>query len=140
MEERPFSDISYNTFLKEEKLMGSECKKCENISVPPRSICRKCFSKDMKWIELKGKGKIAAFTCITVVPPRMEKEGYGRKNPYCSGVVELEGGLKTVARIEGFDCTKPETIHIGAPVTVTFLNEGKEEEKSTVLAFKPLAS
>jgi uncharacterized OB-fold protein len=29
MEERPFSDISYEQFLSEEKLMGSRCKKCD---------------------------------------------------------------------------------------------------------------
>jgi len=38
MEERPFSDISYEQYLKEEKLMGSRCKKCGDLFAPPRSI------------------------------------------------------------------------------------------------------
>jgi len=44
----------------------------------------------MQWVEMKGKGKLAAFTCIAVGPPAMIKEGYDRMHPYISGVVELE--------------------------------------------------
>jgi len=137
MNEKPFSDISYGQFLNEEKLMGSRCKKCDEIYVPPRSICIKCYSTDMEWVEMKGRGNLAAFTCISVAPPFMAKEGYDRKHPYCSGVVELEEGARVVARIEGFDTIKPETIKIGTPLTVEFLHQGEGEEKKTYLAFKP---
>jgi len=138
MEERPFSDISYEQFLNEEKLMGSRCKKCGALFVPPRSICINCYSSEMEWVEMKGRGKLAAFTCIAVGPPFMIKEGYDRKHPYCSGVVELEEGTRTVARIEGVDTSKPETIKIGTPLTVEFLHRGEGENLRTFLAFKPL--
>ena len=137
MEERPFSDISYEKFLNEEKVMGSRCKKCGALFAPPRSICIECYSTEIEWVELKGKGKLAAFTCIAVGPPFMIKEGYDRKHPYCSGVVELEEGVKVVARIEGVDTNKPETIKIGMPLTVEFLHRGEGENLTTFLAFKP---
>jgi len=35
MEEMPFNDISYRQFLNEEKLMGSRCKKCHALFLPP---------------------------------------------------------------------------------------------------------
>ena len=136
MEERTFSDISYRQFLNEEKLMGSKCKKCGALSVPPRPICRECYSSEMEWVEMKGKGKLAAFTCISVGPPFMVAEGYDRKNPYCSGVVELEEGARAVARIEGVDTTKPETIKVGMPLTVKFLHRGEGETLKTFLAFE----
>jgi uncharacterized OB-fold protein len=138
MEERPFNDISYEQFLNEEKLMGSRCKKCGALSVPPRSICIKCYSSQMDWVEIKGKGKLAAFTCISVGPPFMIAEGYDRKRPYVSGVVALEEGTRVVARIEGVDGSKPETIKIGAPLQVEFLHRGEEDNLTTFLAFKPL--
>lgn len=138
MEEKQFSDISYDQFLNEEKLMGSRCKNCGVLSVPPRSICIKCYSPDMEWVEMKGKGKLAAFTCISVGPPYMVAEGYDRQHPYCSGVVELEEGARVDARIEGFDTNKPETIKIGAPLQVEFLHRGEGEDLKTFLAFKPL--
>lgn len=137
MAERPFSDISYQQFLQEEKLMGSKCQKCGALYAPPRPICIKCHGTQMQWIEMKGKGKLAAFTCIAVGPPFMIKEGYDRKRPYISGVVALEEGVKVDARIEGFDSTKPETIKIGTPVVARFLHRGEGENRKTFLAFSP---
>ncbi len=92
MEARPFSDIAFEEFLNEENLMGSRCAKCGAVFVPPRSICITCYSTDMQWVEMQGKGRLAAFTCTSIAPPFMIEQGYSRKNPYCSGVVELEEG------------------------------------------------
>jgi uncharacterized OB-fold protein len=138
MEERPFNDISYERFLSEEKLMGSRCQKCGTLAVPPRSICIKCYGSEMEWVEMNGKGKLAAFTSIAIGPPFMIKEGYDRKHPYVSGVVELEEGTRVVARIEGVDASKPETIKIGTPLRVMFLHRGEGANSATFLAFRPL--
>ena len=137
MEGRPFNDISYERFLSEDKLMGSKCKKCGVLSVPPRSICVKCYGSEMEWVEMKGKGRLAAFTSIAVGPPFMIKEGYDRKHPYVCGVVELEEAVRVVARIEGVDGTKPETIKIGTLLQVEFLHRGEGENATTFLAFRP---
>ena len=137
MAERPFSDISYEQYLNEEKLMGSRCKKCKALSVPPRSICVKCYSSEMEWVEMNGTGQLAAFTCITVAPPSMMAQGYDRKHPYCSGVVELEEGARVDARIEGVDATRPEEIKIGMPLRVKFLHQVEGENRETYLAFEP---
>ena len=138
MEERPFSDISYEQFLKEEKIMGSRCKDCGGYFVPPRSICVKCYSSDMEWVEMKGEGRLAAFTCITVAPPFMIEQGYSRKNPYISGVVELDEGGRVDARIVGLDPTKPEEIKVGVPLRAKFLHRGAGENLETFIAFEPL--
>jgi hypothetical protein len=138
MSERPFSDMSYGKYLSEDKLMGSKCKKCGALFVPPRPICIKCHDTDMEWNEAKGQGKLAAFTLINIGPAFMAAEGYGRNNPYCVGVVELEEGARVDARIEGVDTTKPETIKVGMPMSVKFLHRGEEENKKTYLAFEPL--
>jgi len=92
----------------------------------------------MEWVEIKGKGKLAAFTCIAIGPPSMIREGYDRKHPYVCGVVELGEGARVVARIEGVDGSKPETIKIGAPLRIEFLHRGEGENSTTFLAFKPL--
>ena len=138
MEERAFSDITYQQFLNEEKIMGSNCKECGARFVPPRSICVNCYRSDMEWVEIKGRGRLAAFTCITVAPPFMIAQGYDRNNPYCSGVVELEDGGRVDARIEGVDANKPEDIKIGMPLKAKFLHRGEGENLETYLAFEPL--
>ena len=137
MEAKPFSDISYEQFLNEEKLMGSHCKACDTHYVPPRSICTNCYKSDMEWIEMKGKGRLAAFTCINIPPPFMIAQGYNRKNPYCTGVVELEEGTKVDARIEGVDCGKPEEIKVGMPLKVKYLHRTEGDKEETYLAFEP---
>ena len=138
MEERHFSDISYAKFLMEEKFMGSRCQYCDALFVPPRPICVKCHGNKMGWEELKGSGKLAAFTCIGIGPSFMAAEGFSRENPYCSGVVELDEGARVDARIEGLDTKNPENIKIGMPLTVKFLHRFQGELPKTYLAFTPL--
>jgi len=135
--DRPFNDTSYEQFLKEGKLMGSKCYKCGALALPPRSICISCFSAEMEWIEFKGTGNLAAFTCIVVAPPSMVREGFDRNNPYIVGVIELDEGLKAVARIVGMDAKKPEQIKVGTPLKAEFLKKGEGPEEKTSLAFKP---
>jgi uncharacterized OB-fold protein len=137
MEQKPFSDISYDQYLKEERLMGSKCKKCNALFVPPRPICIECHGEEMEWVQMKGKGKLAAFTCITIGPSFMIAEGYNRKNPYCSGVVELEEGARVDARLEGVDAKNPENIIVGMPLTAKFLHRGEGDDSKTYLAFEP---
>jgi uncharacterized OB-fold protein len=136
MEQRLFNDISYERFLSEGKLMGSKCRKCGALFLPPRPLCVQCYSTEMEWVQMKGRGKLVAFTCIAVGPPDMMREGYNRKNPYVCGVVELEEGVKVVARIQGVNGAQPETIKVGMPLQVEFLQR-KEDNAKSVLAFRP---
>ena len=138
MENRPFSDISYAQYLKEEKLMGSRCKGCRALYVPPRSICIACHESDMEWVEMKGKGKLSAFTSIAIGPPFMVAQGYNRKNPYISAVVELDEGVRVDARLEGVDARRPETIKLGIPLKVRFLHRGEGDSSKTYLGFEPV--
>jgi scaffold protein (connect acetoacetyl-CoA thiolase and HMG-CoA synthase) len=137
MEERPFSDVSYQQFLGEDKLMGSRCKKCSALYVPPRQICIECYSSEMAWIPLSGRGRLAAFTVIRIPPPSMIAQGYSRKNPYCSGVVALEEGGRVDARIDGLDLDKPQDIKIGMPMKAIFLHRQELDPSETCLAFEP---
>ena len=86
---------------------------------------------------MKGKGRLAAFSCINIPPPFMIAQGYNRKNPYCTGVVELEEGAKVDARIDSVDCANPEAIKVGMPLKVKFLHRKDRDKKETYLAFEP---
>ena len=134
--EREFTGASFNQFLNEEKLMGTRCQKCGALYLPPRPICIKCYSREMEWAEMKGRGKLSAFTTINVGPTMMCQEGYGRDNPFCAGVVELDEGVKISARILGIDAQNPDGIKIGTPLRIEFLHRGEGESRVTFLAFK----
>ena len=91
----------------------------------------------MEWMQMQGEGTLAAFTGISVAPPYMAKEGFGRNNPYVVGVVRLKEGVGVVARIVGIDAKKPETIKVGMPLKAELISKGEGPEKRTILAFKP---
>jgi uncharacterized protein len=122
----PFTVVSFNQFLNEKKLMGTRCTQCGHLYLPPRAICPNCLSEQLEWVELAGKGKLAAFTVIYVGPTAMISAGYNRENPYVSGIVELGEGVKISAQILGVDGTKPETIRVGQPVTIDFVQRGEQ--------------
>jgi uncharacterized protein len=133
----PFTAASFDRYLAEGKLMASRCTDCGELSLPPRAICPKCHGENLEWTETSGQGKLAGFTVISIAPTFMVIQGYGRDNPYVSGIVELEEGVKISARITGVDATKPETIQVGTPLTVDFITVGEGEGAQTYLAFKP---
>jgi uncharacterized OB-fold protein len=136
MYDRLFNDNSYEQFLKEGKLMGSRCKNCGALGLPPRPICVSCFSSEMEWVQFKGAGKLAAFTSIVVAPPFMAKEGFNKNNPYVVGVVELEEGAKIVGRITGVEAKKPDGIQVGTPLKAEFIHTGQGPDQKTFLAFR----
>jgi uncharacterized protein len=136
MEKKPLNDASYEQYLNERRIMGSRCKKCSALALPPRPICVACHGSDLEWVEFKGKGKLAALTSIVVVPPAMAREGFGRNNPYVVGVVELDEGVKAVARITGVDAKKPDQIRVGMPLQADFASRGEGQARQTALVFK----
>lgn len=132
MTESQFTAASFFQFLSENRLMGSRCKRCKAIYLPPRPICIKCHSSEIEWTQMKGTGKLIAFTTIAVGTSLMIKEGYDRNKHYCTGIVELDEGPKVSARILGVDTQNPDRIQVGTRVNVQFV---RGKEGSTVLAF-----
>jgi uncharacterized OB-fold protein len=131
-----FTSANFNKYLSEHKLMGTHCTHCGGVYLPPRAICPQCHSDQLEWIELSGRGKLAAFSSVFIGPSAMNAEGYDRTNPYCAGIVELDEGVKISARVLGVDAKQPANIAIGMPMTVEYLDKGEGDQKKTVLAFK----
>ena len=110
--------------------MGSRSKKTGEVYVPPRPMCPRTFSLDMEWIELSGKGELTAFTAVFIGPSAMIDAGYDRTNPYCTGIVRLAEGPSISAQILGVDALQPQSIEIGTPLRVTFIERPLDEENS----------
>jgi hypothetical protein len=135
MSDKPFTEHSFREFLAAGKLMGARSRSTGQVFVPPRPINPDNYEADMEWVELSGAGKLAAYTAVHIGPTMMIEAGYDRKKPYCTGVVELAEGPMISAQILGVDPAHPETIQIGAPLTVAFIERGEGEEARTYLAF-----
>ncbi len=133
-----FNSAGFYKYIDEHKLMGSRNLTSGNLYVPPRSYCPTSYSDDMEWVEMSGKGKLVAYTVITIAPTHMLKAGYSFKNPYCTGIVELEEGPRISGQIFGLDIAHPEKIKIGTPVKATFIEREEGESKKTYLGFEAI--
>ena len=111
---KEFTASAFNSFLvQEKKLMGVRCRSCGTLSPEPRPMCHSCHSTEIEWHEFSGKGRLTTFTCISIVPVSMAAKGYGRDNPYCTGIVTLEEGPRLSALILGVDSRNPQNIKTG---------------------------
>ena len=133
-ETRAFNAASYYAYLKEGQLMGIRCRACGQLSAEARPMCPACHSRDVEWFTFSGRGQLSAFTCISVVPNAMGEKGYGRNNPYCSGIVTLEEGPRISALILGVDAANPQNIATGLALALDV--QDMDSDRPT-LAFAP---
>ncbi|MGQ9477521.1 MAG: Zn-ribbon domain-containing OB-fold protein [Candidatus Bipolaricaulia bacterium] len=135
--DKGITTAAFYKFLSEHRLVGSRCRACGRLYLPPRPLCPACFGEELEWAELSGRGRLLAFTIIRVAPTAMLSAGYGRENPYCVGLVRLEEGPAISAQILGLDPKNPEGIKPGMPLRAVFLERGEGEARRTQLAFRP---
>ena len=132
---KEFTAHSFYRYLTEDKrLMGVRCRGCGELTIEPRPTCAKCHGREMEWYEYSGRGHLSSFTCISIVPAFMAKRGYGRTNPYCAGIVDLEEGPRVSALILGVDPKNPQNIKCGMAVV---LELGDLDVERPSLAFRP---
>lgn len=108
----PFTISSFYQFANEKRLMVAKCTQCGNVLLPPKPMCTKCFSTNLKWIELEGAAKLVSYTVIQVAP-----EQFQDLTPYAVGIVEFENGLRIPGMIRDIN---PEYIKIGMNLKIGF--------------------
>ncbi|MSQ05940.1 MAG: Zn-ribbon domain-containing OB-fold protein [Dehalococcoidia bacterium] len=131
---RAFTAASFSAYLKEGKLMGVRCRACGHLSAQPRPLCAACHGRDVEWQQFSGRGALSTFTCISVAPAALVKQGFGRNNPYCAGIVTLEEGPRVSARILGVDARSPQSIETGMAVA---LDLAELDPERPAPAFRP---
>lgn len=134
--ERPFTAAAFQTYMNEGRLMGSRNKATGAVFVPPRPIDPATGGEEMEWIELSGRGTLAAFTSVYIGTSAMIAAGYDRHKPYVAGIVELEEGPRISAQIAGVDGTQPDLAWIGRAVRAKFIERGEGEKRRAYLAFE----
>ena len=111
-ETRPFTIEEFYRFAGERRLMVARCSKCGELLLPPRPMCTKCLSTDLKWVELGKRGELLTYTVIHVAPTQFQS-----MVPYIVGVVKLKDGLKLPGMIRGVE---PAEIKVGMELEVDF--------------------
>lgn len=120
-----FTVQAYKDFLQEGKLMGSRCKSCGTMYVPPRPVCPECHSRKLDWLEMSGDGIVEAYTVITVPLSILAEEA-----PYAVGVVRLVEGPNVSGMI--LDIKEGAALTVGTHVKAEF----KKGEDGAALCFR----
>jgi uncharacterized OB-fold protein len=105
------------------ELLVQACASCDLRRMPPRPMCPRCRSLEIRWEPTSGRGRIWSF--IVPHPPLLP--AFAAVAPYNAIIVELEedplirfaGNLVTSAAGE-INEIDPSTIVIGEPVQVVF--------------------
>jgi uncharacterized OB-fold protein len=108
----PFTVSSFYKFVSEKRLMAAKCTECGTVLLPPKPMCTKCLSTNLKWIELEGAGKLLSYTVIHVAP-----EQFQSITPYTVGIVEFKNGLHLPGMIRNVDA---EEIRVGMDLKIDF--------------------
>lgn len=136
MEEKEFTAASFYRLLDRKKLMGSKCKECGTLFLPPRPFCGQCSGNEMEWFQFSGKGKLVSFSVVRVGTTSYEEKGYSRDNPYCWGVVQLDEGPRISALLLGADLSRPDSIKTGQPLKVVFPDKPEEGGERNPVTFR----
>lgn len=108
-------------------LVGSRCRKCQEVFFPKRAVCARCFSEDMEELPLAQRGRIVSYTVARTGFP-----GSAVTPPFLTGVVELPEGLRLVTLITGVDFDR---VKIGDEVDLYFWNAGRDDQGNELVAF-----
>ena len=82
-------------YLEKGRVMTTRCRRCHNITFPPKKDCPRCRSSEVEWVEIKEIGKLNAFTTVQYGPA-----GFEDKVPYTLAVVEFPNGIKIFGEID----------------------------------------
>lgn len=82
--------IAGERFFKEIKeagrIMGTKCRRCGIVYVPPRIYCERCFERLEEWMDVGKTGKVHTFTLAYI-----NIKGSKLKEPTIYAMIKLDG-------------------------------------------------
>ena len=100
---------------KKQELRIQKCLNCSEYRHPPAIQCPLCYSKQVEWAKLSGKGTVFTF----IIDHRLMVPGFDE--PYAVVVVNPEEAQHDTVRITGNvrECDRGD-VYVGMPVEVVF--------------------
>ncbi len=115
-----FGSIFLRNIRDAKKFVGIKCDKCENVYVPPREICGKCYRELDNLIQLSTEGELIAYSIVNYkfIDPNT---GTPRPVPYTYGYIKLDGADTTLSHFVNEQ--DPEKLYPGLRVRAVFKEE-----------------
>jgi uncharacterized OB-fold protein len=116
---------------KEHALQIQRCNACGQHLFYPRGICPHCFSTDLAWQPVSGKGTVYGFTIVY----RHPNPAFAADIPYVVATIELDEGVRLLSNLVGVEAS-PDAVKVGMPVEVVY---DDVTEEVTLPKFRPRA-
>lgn len=117
---RPFWEAARKHELKLQR-----CGKCRGYIYYPRDRCPHCFSDQLTWEKVSGRGTLYSYTTVYRASTRSFADA-----PYVLAIVELEEGPRMTTNV----VAPPDKLKVGMPVAVFF---DDVTPANTLVKFKP---
>jgi uncharacterized OB-fold protein len=129
--------IAYGRFLdelKEGRIIGRRCSRCERIIVPPRMFCEQCFVATDKWVYVKDTGTINTFSLSY-----LDADANRIKDPILVAVIDLDGASPGIGILHLLGNVDPNKIDVGMKVKAVWKPpEEREGSVTDILFWEPL--
>ena len=104
------------------------CGACERYHFYPRPVCPECWSDDLDWRAVSGRGTVWSYTVVRFA--HGAHEGWKMRVPYAVALIELEEGVRMMANV--VDCPV-ESVRSGMRVELNY----REYEDGLIPVFVP---
>ena len=68
------------------QIIGTKCRECGRVFVPPRKNCGRCFIDIEEWVDVASEGVIEAYTIVHYAHPVQPVEP-----PFAYALIKLDG-------------------------------------------------
>ena len=107
-ETRPYWEAA-----KQGRLLIKACNACGEVHHYPRPFCPTCWSEDVEWREVSGRGTIYTYSIVF----RNDLPPFNEWSTYVPAIVELEEGPRLMTNIVETDAG---SLRVGMPVEVRY--------------------
>jgi len=106
----------YLAELKNGRIIGKHCRKCDRVMLPPRLFCELCWRPTDEWTYVQDTGTINTF-CISHVNWKAGRlDIKGGERPYTPAVIEIDGAAPGMGILHHIDEVDPWQIEVGMKV------------------------
>ncbi len=126
----------YLAELKEGRLMGVRCNRCNRTVIPPRNFCEWCFWPMDDWVALPDTGTVNTFSLCYVTWDMQYLT-----DPEIPAVIDIDGTRPLVGIMHKLGEVDPDDVKIGLKVQAVW--KPPEEREGSILDikyFKPVSN
>jgi uncharacterized OB-fold protein len=105
-------------------LLGSKCKRCNQILPPLAPLCYNCSSEELEKLPLSNRGKLYSYSTVY-----MQHKHFTA--PFVIGCIELPEGIRIFAPVKGWQ-DKPLKVNMDMELSV---EKVWEEDDKEVIAY-----